>query len=69
MNDKSFLKVNGDRVEISQIFKWYADDFGGTQKSIIEFINDFKSAPVSASADVSYYEYDWTLNDTKKTAR
>ncbi len=69
MNDKSFLKVNENRVELSQIFKWYADDFGGNQQSIIEFINDFKSAPVSTSADVSYYEYDWTLNDTKKTAR
>ena len=66
MNNSAFLKVSEGTVELSQIFKWYADDFGGSKKNVIEFINRYKSTSISAMADVSYYSYDWTLNDTKK---
>ena len=61
MNNTSWLKVNGKKVELSEIFKWYADDFGGTT-GLIPFINKYRSEPLPENAEISYYPYDWTLN-------
>jgi len=65
-NDPSFIKVNNNKVELSQIFKWYIDDFGGNKDASIEFINNYRKAPLSSSADIGYYQYDWALNDVVK---
>ncbi|MFT6336574.1 MAG: hypothetical protein ACJATI_003333 [Halioglobus sp.] len=66
MNNSSFLKVSGNKAEISQIFKWYVGDFGGNKNRVLEFINKYRNTPISKSASVSYYQYDWALNDTAK---
>ncbi|MEO1262245.1 MAG: DUF547 domain-containing protein [Bacteroidota bacterium] len=63
LNNPDFIKVTSKGVGLSQIFSWYASDFGGNKKSIINFINKFRNSPISQNADVSYYNYDWTLND------
>lgn len=63
LDDNNFLKVENNKVELSQIFNWYTNDFGGSNRSIFAFINQYRSNPVDASSKVSYYEYDWTLND------
>ena len=49
-------------VALSQIFKWYADDFGGKQTQIISFINEYRDAPLPSNVKVNYYDYDWSLN-------
>lgn len=63
LNDNNFLEVNGNQVKLSKIFEWYPGDFGGSKKSIISFINKYRSQPLSTSSKISYYNYDWTLND------
>ncbi len=63
LNNPDFLKVDGDNVGLSQIFKWYTGDFGGSKNSIIAFINQYREDKIATSAKVSYYNYDWTLND------
>ncbi len=63
LNNSSFLKVQDGKVELSQIFKWYAHDFGGSKGAVLDFINQFRTTPISKSIKVSYYPYDWTLND------
>ncbi len=63
LNNPDFIKVNGDHVAVSQIFKWYKEDFdkqGGT----IAFINKFREDKLSQNPSVSYYDYDWKLNKT-----
>jgi len=47
---------------LSQIFKWYTDDFGGSRSTVIDFINSYREIPISDKT--GYYPYDWTLNDT-----
>lgn len=64
LNDANFIKVNGNKVELSQIFNWYTDDFGGNKKSVLNFINKYRTTTISNSTKVSYYKYDWNLNDT-----
>ena len=63
MNDANFLKVNDGKAELSQIFKWYTKDFGGNKGAVLDFINEYKTTPVPKSAKISYYPYDWTLNE------
>ena len=63
LNNPKFIKVNNKGFELSQIFKWYASDFGGSKNAILTFINKYRIKSISESAKVSYYEYDWSLND------
>ncbi len=65
VNDPSFTIVNQNKVQLSQIFKWYSHDFGGSKSGILKFINTYRNTPISKDSKVSYYQYDWTLNDTQ----
>jgi hypothetical protein len=62
LNNSNFVKVKGNKVQISQIFEWYKGDFtqDGTE---IEFINVFRKEAISEKAKISYYNYDWRLNE------
>ncbi|MEM6769750.1 MAG: DUF547 domain-containing protein [Bacteroidota bacterium] len=68
LNDATFIRVNGDKAELSKIFEWYASDFGGSKANVLDFINKYRSQAIPASAKVSYYEYDWNLNNTNGRA-
>ena len=48
------------RLELSQIFNWFAADFGGKDK-IADYVNGYTQADVSRFA-VTFIEYDWSLN-------
>ncbi|MTB49670.1 DUF547 domain-containing protein [Lewinella sp. W8] len=64
LNDGKFIRVEngGQSVALSQIFNWYAKDFGGAKTAVLDFINRYRSQPLATDAKVSYYEYDWSLN-------
>jgi hypothetical protein len=65
LNDPNFVKVNNaeTQVQLSQIFKWYSSDFGGNKATAIDFINKYRNTKISTDYKVSFYEYDWTLNE------
>jgi hypothetical protein len=77
ISGKTFLNGGGvkidmenNRVLLSRIFKWYADDFGSTQTDILRFIAPFmydenkKNYLLrnAKSIKVDYQDYDWRLN-------
>ncbi len=64
LNDPNFIQVNKNKVKISQIFEWYKGDFEHDGK-VVDFINKYKSEKLPEKVKVSYYSYDWTLNETK----
>ncbi|MFT7153451.1 MAG: hypothetical protein ACI9Z7_000507 [Alteromonas macleodii] len=64
INDRDFIKVNGPELSISQIFDWYAVDFGGKEK-IVPFTQKYHLLKVKFSPKYSFYEYDWKLNAQK----
>lgn len=64
LNDPKFIQVNKNKVKISQIFEWYKGDFEHEGK-VTDFINKYKSEELPEKAKVSYYPYDWTLNEVK----
>ncbi|MGF1557990.1 MAG: DUF547 domain-containing protein [Flavobacteriaceae bacterium] len=64
LNDPKFIQVDKGKVKISQIFEWYKSDFEN-DGSVVDYINAHRSEQLPEKAKVSYYPYDWTLNDLK----
>ncbi|MFC7358042.1 DUF547 domain-containing protein [Jejudonia soesokkakensis] len=61
LNDHSFIKVSDGKVAVSEIFKWYKEDFV-KNGSEIDFINTFRKDTISENTKLTYYSYDWRLN-------
>ena len=68
MDRSSFTKVNADKktVQLSQIFEWYKDDFMAEAKSLVAWVNQYRSTPIPSSYKQSFYTYNWALNVKKK---
>ena len=74
LDEQTRLFANSDRaarvdtdqrsVAYSELFKWYADDFG--VKSPVEFLNRYRETKLPEPASVKWIDYDWSLNDSKK---
>ena len=64
-----------DRIAISTIFDWFKDDFGGGPEGMQRYLADFFEGDTrkqlkQGAYEVSFTDYDWTLNDqTIATAR
>jgi len=65
LNDPKFIRVNKNKVQISQIFEWYTGDFKQGGKKLVDYINQYRTEKLPEKAKVSYYSYDWTLNELK----
>jgi hypothetical protein len=63
LNDSDFIQVKNNKVKVSQIFEWYNDDFTQDGKSLVDFINVYKTEKLPANSKISFYEYDWSLNE------
>ena len=63
--------INGDKndisaneAELSSIFKFYPDDWKVDGKvNITKYINQYSTTKLNPSADLTYKEYDWGLNE------
>lgn len=51
-----------EKAELSRIFKWFNGDFTENM-TLIEFINQYSEVQLEPDADITYKEYDWSLND------
>ncbi|CAM4189033.1 DUF547 domain-containing protein [Zobellia nedashkovskayae] len=65
LNNPQFIQLNKNKVKISQIFEWYKSDFTQNGQSLVDFINKYKTEQLPGGTKVSYYPYDWTLNEIK----
>lgn len=62
INNQDFIRVKNNKVKLSQIFEWYASDFK-VNGTIVDFINIYREEKLPIKAKLSYYEYDWALNE------
>jgi len=65
---KNLIPDGEETVALSRIFKWFDEDFGGSRASIQRFVapyfeGDVRSGLEQAAYDVSFRDYDWSLND------
>lgn len=65
LNNPEFIQVDKNKVKISQIFEWYKSDFTKDGKSLVDFINQYRTEKLPEKAKVSFYAYNWALNESK----
>ena len=67
LNNSYFIRVNkqDEKVDISSIFQFYKDDFTNKTTTYLNFINKYRYSKIPDDFQVSFYKYDWSLNDAK----
>ncbi len=61
VNFEPFIRVNSNTIQISKIFDWYKADFTKQKNTVIKYIDSYHSGDL-ADKQLSFYEYDWSLN-------
>lgn len=59
--DSKRNKISTNKAELSKIFEWFSEDFGGAT-GVVDFINVHSNFKVSSPSQLTYLEYDWSLN-------
>lgn len=59
INNPAYNKISAGSVQVSKIFDWYSEDFG----QLIDYLNQYSTTKIRANAQVSFLEYDWSLNE------
>jgi len=62
LNNNAFIKVESGKALLSEIFKWYEEDFVQGQ-NVIEFINQYREGKIPSNYSFDYYPYDWRINE------
>lgn len=62
LNNSEFIKVKSEKVLLSEIFKWYREDFGKSDVDILKFINRYRENKINLDLRIDYYPYNWKLN-------
>ena len=66
INSSRGVSVNGGKLTVSSIYKWFKGDFGG-KSSVLEHIRAHADADLAAAIDsgakISKYGYNWSLNE------
>lgn len=70
VNHPRGLRVEGRSVVASSIYDWFKEDFGGTDQGVIRHAQNYTDPALAkrltAAKSIGSFEYDWSLNDTKR---
>jgi hypothetical protein len=58
INNSNYNVISEKKVQLSNIFEWYAGDFG----DIISYLNKYATVKIKPNAKISYLKYNWDLN-------
>ncbi|MGR3812066.1 DUF547 domain-containing protein [Jiulongibacter sp. NS-SX5] len=61
LNDVSKNEVSANEMKLSKLFNWYGGDFK-KKGTVREWVNKYAKVKANADADISYKDYDWSLN-------
>jgi hypothetical protein len=54
-------------AEVTKIYLWYEDDFGGVKHALARYYPPLQEAlEADRTLDIDYLEYDWSLNDVRR---
>ena len=60
------LDIKGDTLHVTELFKWYEDDFveaSGSRKAFIEqWAESALADRIEGTSELTFIEYDWSLN-------
>jgi hypothetical protein len=60
--DTSKNEISQSEIRLSKIFKWFKKDFE-QNGSLIDFLNQYSDITISNTANRSYKDYNWDLNE------
>ena len=75
LNSAAYEYINSNRalkrgllgVRATKIYKWYKDDFGGTDQAVLNHVRQYADGntlnKINGRQNISGYFYDWSLND------
>ena len=67
INSPRGFEFDGDELIVSSIYKWFAYDFGNSEKGVIDHLSKYASAEqlekLKATKKISDTDYDWGLNE------
>lgn len=60
---------NNGTLQVSQIYKWFDEDFGGSKAKVVEHLLEYAepelAEQIRANPKITKYDYDWSLNDVE----
>lgn len=67
VNHPEGVRLEGDRLRLSAIYRWFRDDFGGSEESVLRHLRKY-AAPGLAEKLAGFrgkisYGYDWRINE------
>ena len=69
INDGRGVRLKDGDLFVSSIFKWYREDFGGSDTGILAHLKQYAEpglrAKLAAVKRIKGYSYDWALNDAR----
>ncbi|MCZ6731204.1 MAG: hypothetical protein O7B27_01435, partial [Gammaproteobacteria bacterium] len=67
INHPRGARVDGGRLVVASIYVWFHEDFGNSDKAVIEHLRRYANPKLSDSLSgvmrIADDRYDWTLND------
>ncbi len=64
VNDPKRNKILSQKVQVSEIFKWFKKDFT-KRGSLVDYLNRYSETDIDKKAKINYLDYDWSLNEAK----
>ncbi len=67
INHRRGAEVRDGRLAASSIYRWYREDFGGSEAGVLAHLRRYAAPALAAQlagiSSVDRYRYDWALND------
>ena len=67
LSDRNRNRYRDGRLEVSQIFGWFKEDFEPREKYFPKYA-DILGVPPGASPPLAFLDYDWSLNDFRSSS-
>lgn len=65
VNDTLRNQITAEKAKVSEIFKWFRGDFERDAGSVRAYLNRYAEIKLSEHTDISYLDYQWSLNEAK----
>jgi hypothetical protein len=67
VNHRRGASVKGGILTVSKVYAWYAEDFGGGPRGVIDHLKRYAAPALAAFLEraqgIDGYDYDWSLNE------
>lgn len=67
INDPRCIQIDGERLGVSSLYRWYQDDFGGSDLGVINHLMAYAEPKLAMSLQrfdrITNDGFDWRLND------